>query len=190
MVKEEHPIFIFLGEALTGHVISVQEASSEIDCTSKCLSNPNCASFNFEIQQPRPPSICELNNVSRMYYNKTLKRNDSFAYYEPITPRERPKKEIPALCPTTSNIITDAVTSQGTQEVSPTQDQAATSLRTVPSAQLTTTVAPGVKTAPGKWFEKLNWDWFHETSYLLHQKEFPLSRIIRPLLFARLTLYF
>ena len=150
MVKEEHPIFIFLGKALTGHVISVQEASSEIDCTSKCLSNPNCASFNFEIQQPRPPSICELNNVSRMYSNKTLKRNDSFAYYEPITPRERPKKEIPALCPTTSNIITDAVTSQGTQEVSPTQDQAATSLRTVPSAQLTTTVAPGVKTAPGK----------------------------------------
>ena len=126
MVKEEHPIFIFLGKALTGHVISVQEASSEIDCTSKCLSNPNCASFNFEIQQPRPPSICELNNVSRMYSNDTLKRNDSFAYYEPITPRERPKKEFPALCPATSNIM-----------------------RSVPSAQLTTTVAPGVTTTPG-----------------------------------------
>lgn len=111
---------MFLGKALTDHVVAVQEASSEIDCTSKCLSNPNCASFNFEIQQPRPPSICELNNVLRMYSNDTLKRNDSFAYYEPITPRERPKKEIPALCPTTSKIM-----------------------RSVPSAQLTTTVAPG-----------------------------------------------
>ena len=80
--------------------------------------------------------------MSRTYSNNTLKRNDSFAYYEPITPRERPKQEIPALCA--------AVTTQGTQEVSPTQDQAATSLRSVPSAQLTTTVAPGVTTAPGK----------------------------------------
>ena len=101
-------------------------------------------------QQSRSLSICELNNASRASSNNKYKRNDSFAYYEPITPRERPKQEIAAFCPTTSNIITDAVTTQGTKEVSPTQDEAATPPSRVPSTQPATTAAPGVTTAPGK----------------------------------------
>ena len=147
MITEEHLILIFLGKALTGHVISVHQASSEIDCTRKCLSNPKCVSFNFEIPQSRFLSICELNNVSMTSSNNKLKRNDSFAYYEPITPMERPKQEISAFCPTTSNIITDAATTQGTEEVSPTQDQAETPSSTVSSTQAATTAAPGKRFA-------------------------------------------
>ena len=135
IITEEHLILIFLGKALTGHVISVHQAISEIECTRKCLSNPKCASFNFEIPQSRFLSICQLNNVSMTSSNNKLKRNDSFAYYEPITPMERPKQEISAFCPTTSNIITDAATTQGTEEVSPTQDQAETPSSSVSSTK-------------------------------------------------------
>ena len=101
-VTEEHSIFIFLGNALTGHTISVHQTRSELDCSHKCLSNPKCASFNFEIQQSRSLSACELNNVSRISSNDKLKRNDSFAYYEPITSMERPTQEITAFTPTRS----------------------------------------------------------------------------------------
>ena len=79
--------------------------------------------------------------------NNKLKRNDSFAYYEPITPMERSKQEISAFCPTTNNIITDAATTQGTEEVSPTQGQAETSSSTVSSTQAATTAAPGKRFA-------------------------------------------
>ena len=143
ILTEERPILIFLGKALTGHVISVHQASSEIDCTRKCLSNLKCASFNFEIPQSRFLSICELNNVSMTSSNNKLKRNDSFAYYELITPIERPKQEISAFCPTTSNIITVAATTQGTEEASPTQDQARTPSSSVSSRQAATSAAPG-----------------------------------------------
>ena len=85
MITKEHNIFMFLGKALLGHVISVHQASSEIDCTRKCLSNPKCASFNFEIKQSQSLSICKLNNVtvSRMSSNNKLQSRDGFAYYEP-----------------------------------------------------------------------------------------------------------
>ena len=167
MITEEHLIFIFLGEALTGYVFSVYQASSEIDCTRKCLSNPKYAFFNFETQQSRSLSICELNNVSRMSSNNKLKRNDSFAYYEPITPMERPKQEIAAFCLTSSNIITEASTAQGTQEVSTSQDQAVTPTSSVSSTQVATTAAPG------KWFARLK-NGCHERSHLWHPKEFRL----------------
>ena len=147
MITEEHTIFIFLGETLSGHVISVHQTSGEIHCTRKCLSNPKCASFNFEIQQSRPLSTCELNAVSRTSDNK-LESRHGFAYYEPLTPRERPKQEITDFSPTTSNLITEAATSQGTQKVSPTQDEAAIPLSRVPSTQ------PATTAAPGKWFAK------------------------------------
>ena len=124
------------------------QASSEIACTHKCLSNPKCASFNFEIQQSRSLSTCELNAVSRTSPNKKLNSRSGFAYYEPLTPRERPKQSITAFSPTTSNLIMAASSTQGTQEVSPTQDQATTPASRVPSTQPTTTAAPG------KWFAK------------------------------------
>ena len=143
------------------------QASSEIDCTRKCLSNPKYAFFNFEIQQSRSLSICELNNVSRMSSNNKLKRNDSFAYHEPITPMERPKQEIAAFCPTSSNIITEASTAQGTQEVSTSQDQAVTPTSSVSSTQAATTAAPG------KWFARLKIG-CRERSHLWHPKEFRL----------------
>ena len=146
MITEEHLILIFLGKALTGHVISVHQVSSEIDCTRKCLSNPKCASFNFQIPQSRFLSICELNKVSITSSNNKLNRNDSFAFYEPISPMERPKQEIAAFCPTTRNIITDAATTQGTKEVSTTQDQTETPWNCVSSTQAATTAAPG------RWF--------------------------------------
>ena len=66
-----------------------------------------------------------------MSSNKKLQSRDGFAYYEPLTPRERPKQEITAITPTTSNIITATVT---TQEVSPTQAEAAIIPSSVPSA--------------------------------------------------------
>ena len=124
----------------------MHQASSEIACTQKCLSNPKCASFNFEIQQSRSLSTCELNAVSRTSPNSKLKRRHGFAYYEPLTPRERPKQQITAFSPTTRNLIMAASTTQGTQEAIPTQDQAATPASRVPSTQPTTTAAPG------KWF--------------------------------------
>ncbi|XP_074610058.1 uncharacterized protein LOC141864228 isoform X2 [Acropora palmata] len=130
------------GKALSGHVISVHQASSEIACTHKCLSNPECASFNFEIQQSRSLSTCELNAVSRMSPNNKLNSRSGFAYYEPLTPRERPKQQTTAFSPTTRNLIMAASTTQGTQEVSPTQDQATTPASRVPSTQPTTTAAP------------------------------------------------
>ena len=132
-VTEEHPIFVFLlGEALAGYTIAVHHTRSELDCSYKYLSNPKCASFNFEIQQSRSLSTCELNNVSTIYSNNKLKRNDSFAYYEPITSMERPTQEITAFSPTRSNIIAEASTTKGTQEASPTEDQAATPQNSVP----------------------------------------------------------
>ena len=124
------------------------QASSEIACTHKCLSNPKCASFNFEIQQSRSLSTCELNAVSRTSLNSKLKSRHGFAYYEPLTPRERPKQQITAFSPTTSNIIMGASTAQGTQEVIPTQDQA-----TTPGTRITPT-QPATTAAPGKWFAK------------------------------------
>ena len=88
--------------------------------------------------------------MSRISSNNKLKRNDSFAYYEPITSLERPKQEIAAFCPTSSNIITEASTAHDTQEVSTTQDQlymqAVTPASSIPSTQSATTAAPG------KWF--------------------------------------
>ena len=136
------------------------QASSEIACTHKCLSNPKCASFNFEIQQSRSLSTCELNAVSRTSPNSKLKSRHGFAYYEPLTPRERPKQQITAFSPTTSyiimgafspttsNIIMGASTAQGTQEVISTQDQATTPGTRIPSTQ------PATTAAPGKWFAK------------------------------------
>ena len=126
----------------------MHQTRSELDCSHKCLSNPKCTSFNFEIQQSRSLSSCELNNVSRISSNNKLKRNDSFAYYEPITLMERPKQEIAAFRPTTSNLITEATTTQGTQEIGTSQDQAATPASSVPSTQ------PAITVAPGKWFPK------------------------------------
>ena len=117
----------------------MHQTRSELDCSHKCLSNPKCASFNFEIQQSRSLSTCELNNVSRISSNNKLKRNDSFAYYEPITPMERSKQEIAAFCPTTSNIITEATTARGTQGISTSQDQAVTPASSVPSTRPATT---------------------------------------------------
>ena len=126
----------------------MHQASSEIACTHKCLSNPKCASFNFEIQQSRSLSTCELNAVSRTSRNNELKSRHGFAYYEPLTLNERPKQQIIAFPPRTSNLIMATTTTQGAQEVSPTQDQAATPASRVPSTQPTTTAAPG------KWFVK------------------------------------
>ena len=140
--------FIFLGKALSGHVMSVHQASSEIACTQKCLSNPKCASFNFEIQQPRSLSTCELNAVSRTSPNSKLKSRHGFAYYEPLTPRERPKQQTTAFSPTTSKLMMAASTTQGAQEVIPTQDQARTPASMFPSTQ------PATTAAPGKWFAK------------------------------------
>ena len=135
-----------LGVALTGHIISVHQTRNELDCSHKCLSTPVCVSFNFEIQQSRSLSTCELNNASRISSNNKLKRNDSFAYYELLTPRESPKQQILGFSPTISNLIT-----RGTQEVSPTQVQAATPTCRVPSMQPATTAAPG-KWPPNKRF--------------------------------------
>ena len=164
MITGEHPIFIFLGKILSGHIISVHQVSSEMGCTHKCLSSPKCASFNFEIQQSRSLSTCELNAVSKMSSDDKLKSRHGFAYYEPFTPRERQKQEIAVFSPTTRDLITQAATTQGTQEVSPTQDEAAISPSSVPSTQ------PATIEAPGKWFAKLKIG-CHETS---HPKEFRL----------------
>ncbi|KAK2553987.1 hypothetical protein P5673_024693 [Acropora cervicornis] len=133
------------GEVLTGHIISVHQTRNELDCSHKCILNSKCASFNFEIQQSRFLSICELNNVSSISPNHKLKRKDSFAYYEPLPPKERPKQQIPVtgFYPTTSNIIMETTTTRGTQEVSPTQDQATTPASRVPSTQRATTATPG-----------------------------------------------
>ena len=147
-VTKESTIFIFLGKVLSGHVISVHQASSEIACTHKCLSNPKCASFNFEIQQSRSLSTCELNAVSRTSPSSKLKSRHGFAYYEPLTPRGRPEQQIKAFSPTTSNLMMAASTIQGTQEVRPTQDQATTPASRVPSTQ------PATTAAPSKWFAK------------------------------------
>ncbi|XP_067025599.1 mucin-7-like isoform X2 [Acropora muricata] len=135
------------GKALSGHVISVHQASSEIACTHKCLSNPKCASFNFELQQSRSLSTCELNAVSRTSPYNELKSRHGFAYYEPLTPREMPKQEITGFSPTTSNLIMARTTTQGAQEVSPTQDQATTPASRVPSTQPATTAAQEVSPA-------------------------------------------
>ncbi|XP_044183074.1 mucin-17-like [Acropora millepora] len=132
------------GKALSGHVISVHQASSEIACTHKCLSNPKCASFNFEIQQSRSLSTCELNVVSRTSPNNKLNSRSGFAYYEPLTPNDRPKQQITAFSPTTRNLIMAAPTTQGTQEVSPTRDQATTPATKVSSTQPATTAAQDV----------------------------------------------
>ena len=80
--------------------------------------------------------------------NNNLQIRDGFAYYEPFTPRERPKREITATTPATSNIIAATVT---TQEVSPTQAEAAIPPTSVPSA----TQPPTTTAAPGKWLAKL-----------------------------------
>ena len=156
--------------------------------------------FNFEIQQSRSLSTCELNAVSRTSPHNELKSRHGFAYYEPLTPRERPKQQITAFSPTTSNLIMAGSSTQGTQEVSPTQDQATTPASRVPSTQPTTTEAPG------KWFAKSkgphsplgNWKplvdlsrtlsrnffiftWvlcdFPKTLHLWHLKEFVILRI-------------
>ena len=147
-VTKESTIFIFLGKALSGHVISVHQASSEIACTHKCLSNPKCASFNFEIQQSRSLSTCELNAVSRTSPSNKLNSRHGYAYYEPLKLRERPKQQTTAFSPTTRNLIMAASTTQGAQEVSPTQDQATTPASRVPSTQ------PTITAASGKWFAK------------------------------------
>ncbi|XP_074609875.1 uncharacterized protein LOC141864040 [Acropora palmata] len=130
------------GEVLTGHIISVHQTRNELDCSHKCLSNPECASFNFEIQQSRSLSICELNNASSISSNSKLKRKESFVYYEPLIPKERPKQQITGFYPTTSNIITKTTTTRGTQEVSTSQYQAPTLASRVPSTQRAKAAAP------------------------------------------------
>ena len=86
--------------------------------------------------------------MTRASPNSKLKSRHGFAYYEPLTPRERPKQQITAFSPTTSNLIMEATTTQGTQAVSPTQDEATTPTSRVPSTQ------PAATAAPGKWFAK------------------------------------
>ena len=82
-----------------------------------------------------------------MSSNNKLKRRGSFAYYEPLALRQRPKQDFVALCPTTGNLITEAATTQGKQEIMTSQDIAATPASSVPSTQPATTVTA----APGKW---------------------------------------
>ena len=82
-----------------------------------------------------------------MSSNNKLQSRDGFEYYEPLTPRERPKQEITAITPTTSNTITATVT---TQEVSPTQAEAA-----IPPSSVSSATHPETTAAPGKWFTKL-----------------------------------
>ena len=188
----------------------MHQTRSELDCSHKCLSNSKCASFNFEIQQSRSLSACELNNVSRISSNNKLKRNDSFAYYEPITTVERPTQEMTTFSPTRSNIIAEATTTKGTQEVSPTEDQAATPQSSAPSTK------PAITAARGKWFAKskgTRWNCAQaiDSLWSIFLETFPVivifydrsslclpwwvaservSTIIRPLLFSRLTLHF
>ena len=80
-----------------------------------------------------------------MCSDNKLQRRDVFAYYELLTPRERPKQEITGITPTTRNAITATVT---TQEVSPTRPKRAIPPRSVPSTQ------PATTAAPSKWFAK------------------------------------
>ncbi|XP_015751198.1 PREDICTED: low affinity immunoglobulin epsilon Fc receptor-like isoform X1 [Acropora digitifera] len=92
------------GKALTGHIISVHQTRNVLDCSHQCLSNPACTSFNFEIRLSQSLSTCELNNVLRTSSNNKLQSRDGFAYYEQLTPRERPKQEITPRTLTTGQV--------------------------------------------------------------------------------------
>lgn len=81
---ESEFILILSGEALTGHIISLHQTRSELDCAHKCLLNSKCASLNFEFQSSRTLSTCEINGMSRASSTIKLQRRDGFAYYEPI----------------------------------------------------------------------------------------------------------
>ncbi|XP_029204848.2 C-type lectin domain family 4 member D-like [Acropora millepora] len=72
------------GEALTGHIISLHQTRSELDCAHKCLLNSKCASLNFEFQSSRTLSTCETNGMLRTSSTIKLQSRDGFAYYEPI----------------------------------------------------------------------------------------------------------
>ena len=69
---------------LNGHVLSVYQVFSEMECLQRCLSYDQCMSFNFERQTSALRRDCELNALSTELSGDALEIRIGFSYYEPI----------------------------------------------------------------------------------------------------------
>ena len=92
--------------ALDGHVISAYLVHSELDCLHKCLLNPKCLSFNFQLLTADSRHVCELNDATRLSSAHGLKFCDGCSYLEPIMLPNLERDQVLMLCcPKIVNIL-------------------------------------------------------------------------------------
>lgn len=65
---------------LCGYVISSQRTLNIFGCAHRCLSDQQCASFNFFEQLANNDGICELNSADSFYNNKKPREADGWTF--------------------------------------------------------------------------------------------------------------
>lgn len=78
-----HSSYLTLWEdhVLLGHVMELHSTRGVTSCAQRCLSKPECVSFNFGITS----NLCELNNSSSRFAKQDLVRKSGFIHANWIT---------------------------------------------------------------------------------------------------------
>ena len=71
---------IFLGFALTGYVISSLQVPDIFDCSSACLRDYRCKSYNFQV--PGPLHLCELSSENVFTKPENYAAQADMIYYD------------------------------------------------------------------------------------------------------------
>ena len=71
----------FSGQRLINHLIRVTDVKSEDFCQMLCYLEPDCFSYNFQMEAGEPESHqCELNNSTYEDHTDNLKLNPAYKY--------------------------------------------------------------------------------------------------------------
>ena len=66
--------------ALIGHVIKSLLTRGIFACAHKCLSLPDCTSYNYETSAPQDHGVCELNSAGSRSDYPNITRKHGFAF--------------------------------------------------------------------------------------------------------------
>ncbi|XP_068680406.1 C-reactive protein-like [Montipora foliosa] len=72
----------FSGQRLINHLIRVTDVKSEAFCQMLCYLEPDCVSYNFQMESGEPESHqCELNNSTHQDHTNNLRLNPAYEYH-------------------------------------------------------------------------------------------------------------
>ena len=76
------PDKVFSGRRLINHLIRVTDVKSEAFCQMLCYLEPDCVSYNFQMESGEPESHqCELNNSTYEDHTNNLRLNPAYEYH-------------------------------------------------------------------------------------------------------------